>query len=113
MRARSILLPLSLTALALAGTTLAIAEAPPPSDGTATAPASSGAAAGSKVQKLDPRGKTGLSPAMVQILKGNVAYSTRDFPGAIAAYRAAVQEDPKDPLGYYMLGEAQLAAGNV
>ena len=63
--------------------------------------------------KTDPKGRTGISPYTQIILKGNVAYSTRDFQGAIGAYREAVQSIPKEPLGYYMLGEAQLAAGSV
>jgi tetratricopeptide (TPR) repeat protein len=45
--------------------------------------------------------------------RGNVKYATRDFQGAIALYRGAIELDPKNPLGYYLLGEAQLAAGNI
>jgi tetratricopeptide (TPR) repeat protein len=45
--------------------------------------------------------------------QGNAKYALRDFPAAIAYYHAAIELDPKNPLGHYLLGEAQLAAGNV
>jgi tetratricopeptide (TPR) repeat protein len=45
--------------------------------------------------------------------QGNSKYASRDFPAAIALYRSAVELDPKNPLGHYLLGEAELAAGNV
>jgi tetratricopeptide (TPR) repeat protein len=58
--------------------------------------------------KAIPSGKyTGLCS------EGNAKYALRDFPAAIAHYHAAIELDPKNPLGHYLLGEAQLAAGNV
>jgi tetratricopeptide (TPR) repeat protein len=45
--------------------------------------------------------------------QGNAKYAARDFPAAIASYRSAIELDPKNPLGYYLLGEAQLAAANI
>jgi tetratricopeptide (TPR) repeat protein len=45
--------------------------------------------------------------------RGNVKYAARDFQAAIALYRTAIDLDPKNPLAHYLLGEAQLAAGNV
>jgi len=44
---------------------------------------------------------------------GNKKYAARDFPGAIADYRQAIEHDPKNPLAFYLLGEAQLAGGNM
>lgn len=44
---------------------------------------------------------------------GNTKYAARDFPAAIEAYRKAIEHDPKNPLGFYLLGEAQLAGGNM
>jgi tetratricopeptide (TPR) repeat protein len=45
--------------------------------------------------------------------QGNAKYAGRDFQGAIALYRSAIELDPKNPLGYYLLGEAELAAGSI
>jgi tetratricopeptide (TPR) repeat protein len=43
---------------------------------------------------------------------GNAKYASRDFPGAIEQYRKAIEINPKQALGFYLLGEAQLAAGS-
>jgi tetratricopeptide (TPR) repeat protein len=45
--------------------------------------------------------------------QGNVKYGSRDFKAAIALYRSAIELDPKNPIGHYLLGEAQLAVGNI
>jgi tetratricopeptide (TPR) repeat protein len=45
--------------------------------------------------------------------QGITKYAARDFPGAVAAFQKAIEADPKNPLGHYFLGEAQLAAGNM
>jgi tetratricopeptide (TPR) repeat protein len=45
--------------------------------------------------------------------QGNSRYVARDFDGAIALYRKAIERAPHQALGYYLLGEAQLAAGNL
>jgi tetratricopeptide (TPR) repeat protein len=47
------------------------------------------------------------------ISQGSAKYVARDFPGAIEAFRAAIEIDPKNPLAHYLLGEAQLAAGSL
>jgi tetratricopeptide (TPR) repeat protein len=49
----------------------------------------------------------------LQCAQGNAKYGSRDFQGAIALYRSAIELDPKNPLAYYLLGEGQLAAGNI
>jgi predicted TPR repeat methyltransferase len=46
------------------------------------------------------------------VRKGDGAYLARDFDGAIAAYREEIQKNQSAPLGYYRLGEAELAKGN-
>jgi tetratricopeptide (TPR) repeat protein len=45
--------------------------------------------------------------------QGNAKYASRDFPGAIEVYRKAIELSPHQGLGHYLLGEAQLAAGNL
>jgi tetratricopeptide (TPR) repeat protein len=50
---------------------------------------------------------------MAKVLKGNAAYAGHDWAGAIAIYHDAIQDDGQNPLGHYLLGEAQLAAGSV
>ena len=45
--------------------------------------------------------------------QGNAKYASRDFDGAIEAYRKAIELAPHKPLGHYLLGEAQLAAANL
>jgi tetratricopeptide (TPR) repeat protein len=45
--------------------------------------------------------------------QGNAKYAARDFDGAIALYRKAIELAPHQALGHYLLGEALLAAGNL
>jgi tetratricopeptide (TPR) repeat protein len=45
--------------------------------------------------------------------QGNAKYVARDFDGAIELYRKAIDRAPHQALGYYLLGEAQLATGNL
>jgi tetratricopeptide (TPR) repeat protein len=47
------------------------------------------------------------------ITDGSTKYAARDFPGAVAAFQKAIEADPKNPLGHYFLGEAQLANNNM
>jgi tetratricopeptide (TPR) repeat protein len=64
-----------------------------------------------KGPRKDPAGVTGISPFMEQINKGEAAFVARDFAGAVAAFQEAVKLDGQAMLGFYRLGEAQLAAG--
>jgi TolA-binding protein len=101
MRARSVGLTSLLAAVAL------VATAAPAQTETG-----SGASA-SPQASAQPAAKAVKSPYSAKIQKGNAAYVSRDFPGAIAAYRDAIQETPTDPVALYLLGEAQLGAGNA
>ncbi len=67
----------------------------------------------SEDDKYDPENKTHISKFMETIVAGNAKFVSRDFPGAIEVYRTAIQLQPTNPLGHYMLGEAQSAAGNL
>lgn len=62
--------------------------------------------------KRDPKGVKGISPYMEAINKGDRAHVARDFDGAIAAYRDAIQTDPQNALAHYRVGATQLAKGD-
>ena len=69
-----------------------------------------GQGGGSKAEEIPSAPSSKYATACAQ---GNAKYGARDFQGAIAQYRNAIELDPKNPLGLYLLGEAQLAAGNI
>jgi tetratricopeptide (TPR) repeat protein len=59
-------------------------------------------------------GKNGPSPDYRKACDlGNAKYAARDFSGAVEQYRKAIELSPKQALGFYLLGEAQLAAGSL
>jgi predicted Zn-dependent protease len=60
--------------------------------------------------RVDPKGKSPYTP---KVLKGNAAYAAKDYAGAVVAYKDAVAADPAAPLPYYLLAEAQIAAGSL
>lgn len=53
------------------------------------------------------------SKFMETVGRGNAKFVSRDFPGAVQIYRDAIQLEPRNPLGHYLLGEAQSALGNL
>ena len=61
----------------------------------------------------DPDNKTAISKYNETILKGNGKYLARDFPGALDIYRGAIPLQPKNAFGHYVVGETQIAAGNL
>jgi len=63
--------------------------------------------------KYDPQNHTHISKFMETCSQGNAKFISRDFPGAIEVYRKAIQLQPTNPLGHYLLGEAQSASGNL
>jgi tetratricopeptide (TPR) repeat protein len=112
MRTRSIvatLAALALPALVLLSLEPVVAAAggdpgasPPPSN----APADAG-------KRYDPNNQTALSEFMDTCIEGSKQYVARDFKTAITTFRKAISQNAKSPLGYYLLGEAQLADGNL
>jgi tetratricopeptide (TPR) repeat protein len=76
-----------------------------------TAPAAKSGTSADGVRR-DPKGVKGISPFTEIINKGDRAYVARDFDGAIAAYREALQAEPQNPVGHYRIGAAQLAKGD-
>ncbi len=63
--------------------------------------------------KYDPQNRTHISQYMETLVAGNAKFTARDFPGAIEVYRRAIAMAPNNPLGHYLLGEAQSASGNL
>jgi tetratricopeptide (TPR) repeat protein len=113
MRVRTILTPVLVAILPVS---VALAQPKKPAGaGKKDAPAAASADApkGPQGQRIDPKGITGISPYTIKLLKADAAYSSRDFAGAIAGYRDAIQDDPQNPLGFYLLGEAQLSKGDM
>lgn len=45
--------------------------------------------------------------------RGNAKYASHEFDAAIALYQKAIEMAPHQSLGRYLLGEAQVAAGNL
>jgi tetratricopeptide (TPR) repeat protein len=64
-------------------------------------------------KKHDPNNVTAISQYMEICVAGNAKYAAKDLAGAIEAYRKAIALSPKNPLGHYLLGEAQLGSGSV
>jgi TolA-binding protein len=107
--------------LGLGATALCLGPLSTSADGAATgapgpgtpggADAASPAAADAGVRRSPTEG---LSREYVNACqRGNAQYASHDFGSAIATYRAAISRAPHASLGYYLLGEAQLAAGSL
>lgn len=111
MRARA-LFTIALSGAA-AGLLLAAASATPASGEGAKGSKSRGVDAAAAETRHDPDNVTGISQAMEAVAKGNERFVAKDLPGAIDLYRKSIQLNPKSPLAPYLLGEAQLASGNV
>jgi hypothetical protein len=47
------------------------------------------------------------------INQGSLKYVAKDIPAAIDFFRKATQLQPRNPLGYYLLGEALLGSGSL
>lgn len=112
MRTRWLAIPLGLSLLTLPS----VASAQGGGSGQGKAgdkSAAQGNAAKSGEVRRDPQGIKGISPFWEAIKKGDDSYVARDFDGAIAAYREAITKEPKNALGHYRMGEAQLAKGNT
>ena len=88
---------------------LGLASAAPPTDPSARKPRAQAEAGGS----YDPENVTALSQFMELVVKGNAQYAAKDYPGAIDLYNKAIQLNPRNALGPYVLGEAYLATGNL
>lgn len=70
------------------------------------------AAAAGESDKYDPENVRAISEVADTIAKANRAFEAKNTTQAIDGYKKAVQLDPKNPMGPYLLGEAYLASGN-
>jgi tetratricopeptide (TPR) repeat protein len=94
MRPRYVLTSLVVAAIALGNL---VANADPPK--------------GKEIRR-DPENKTGISPYMELVVKGEAAFVARDVPGATSAFQDAIKLDAEKMLAFYRLGEAELEAGH-
>jgi tetratricopeptide (TPR) repeat protein len=61
-----------------------------------------------------PAGATkGQADFIQAINSGSVKYVGKELPEAVELFRKAVQIQPRNPLGYYLLGEALLGSGSL
>lgn len=71
------------------------------------------AAGGKDKDKKDAKPSGRTTPLMVAVADGNAKYGAKDFTGALEAYKKAATIAPQDPIGNYLVAEAQLAQGNI
>lgn len=97
MRASSVVLTSALAATLVVLAT-ASARAEPPS---------------SRPPQRDPRNVTAVSEFMATVAKANAQHGGGDREGALETYKRAVEIDPRQALGPFLLGEAYLAGGKL
>ena len=68
--------------------------------------------ASTQPSRIDPNGKTGIPPYLLTLLKGAAAHLTHDYNSAITSYKDGIAANPNAPLGYYLLGQTQIAVAN-
>jgi tetratricopeptide (TPR) repeat protein len=95
----SLSLGLALISIDAAGQKPAPAKAPPAKDGGEP--------------RYDPDNIVAISEFMETLTKGNAKYNAKDYPAAIDLYKKAIQQNPKNALGPYLLGEGYLAMNNL
>lgn len=76
-------------------------------------PKAAAAAAPDAGEHYDPENVTAISQFMEAAVKGTEKYNAKDYPGAIDTFKRAIQLNPRQPLGPYLLGEAYLAIANL
>lgn len=81
--------------------------------GSTQALAEGGSNGGSKKSDDSSAGSDSGGGFKDAVQQGTTKYAARDFAGAVASFQKAIEADAKNPLGFYFLGEAQLAAGNM
>src|SRR5438105_4386518 len=95
-------------AIGLGSLSLGVAFADPPRP--AVKPSAAAADGGNR---YDPENITAISQFMETLNKGNDKYAAKDYTGAVDTYKKAIQLNPRNALGPYLLGEAYLATNNL
>jgi predicted Zn-dependent protease len=114
MRDRSLAAVVSFALSAVFTAAPVAAQAPPaPEPAPAKAPVSATTPASTPPTGGEAAGRSGITPYIEQILKGQASFVARDIPGAITAFQEAIKLDPAKMLGFYRLGEAMLESGNM
>jgi len=113
---RRLRLALALSLLAPAAIAFGVAAASPdalaqPKPGPSSAPVAKPAKDGGT--RYDPDNVTAISQYMETLVRAIEKYGTKDYTGAIDLTKKAIQLNPRNPLGPYLLGEEYLATGNL
>jgi len=90
---------------------LGLVLAPQDAAGQKTKPRATAPDGGS--DRYDPDNITAISQFMETAGKGNALYNAKDYTGAVDTFKKAIQFNPRNALGPYLLGEAYLALGNL
>jgi tetratricopeptide (TPR) repeat protein len=84
-----------------------------PKPGPSSAPVAKPAPARDGGTRYDPDNVTAISQYMETLFRAMEKYGTKDYTGAIDLTKKAIQLNPRNPLGPYLLGEEYLATGNL
>ena len=92
---------------------LGLVLAPLDAAGQKAKPRGGAAAASDGGDRYDPDNITAISQFMETAAKGTTQYNAKDYTGAIDTFKKAIQFNPRNALGPYLLGESYLAIGNL
>src|SRR4051812_44573245 len=84
-----------------------------PTDASGQKPAPKPKTAPDAGERYDPDNVTAISQFMETVGKGTEKYDAKDYPGAIDTFKKAIQLNPRQALGPYLLGESYLAMNNL
>src|SRR5688572_8605615 len=63
--------------------------------------------------RRDPNGRTGISPMMEAVVRGDAAFLARDFVAAASAYQEAIKAAPQKAVGHLRMAALHLAQGEL
>jgi tetratricopeptide (TPR) repeat protein len=100
-------------AIGLGSLSLGVALADAPPKPATNAPAKKPAPNADAGDRYDPENVTAISQFMETLVKGTEKYNAKDYTAAIDIFKKAIQLNPRNALGPYLLGEAYLATNNL